>query len=122
VKPRYTSFWAPMSWHEKSKLRQAVAKWMPAFTMNEDVNLDDLIGKPCMVSVKQYTKRDGSTGHGVDSMVPLPKGMEAMVPKIPADFERHDDREARKAAEAGWQAPVAAPVAQAQAENDDLPF
>lgn len=123
VKPRYTSFWAPLSWHEKSKLRQAVAKWMPAFAMNEDVNLDDLIGKPCMVSVKQYTKRDGSTGHGVDSMVPLPKGMEAMVPKIPADFERHDDREQRKAADGGGApAPVAATATAAAAADDDDPF
>lgn len=122
VKPRYTSFWAPFSWHEKSKLRQAIAKWMPAFAMNDAVNLDDLLGKPCMVTVKQYDKRDGSKGHGVDSIVPLPKGMEAMVPKIPADFERHKDREARKAAEAGGQAPVAAPSVTATNETDDLPF
>lgn len=126
-KPRYTSFWAPMTWHEKSKLRQAIAKWMPAFAMNDTVDLDDLIGKPCMVSVEQYPKTfngkpTGEIGDSVIAIVPLPKGMEAMVPKIPADFERHKDREALKAAEAGGQAPVAAPVAQVPAENDDLPF
>ncbi len=116
LKPRYTSFWAPMSWHEKSKLRQTVAKWVPEFAMNDDVDLDDLIGRPCMVTVTNYTKRDGSVGHGVDVIAPPMKGLQC--PTIPADFERHKDREARKAAEGG-----AAQVAtQAAPSDDSLPF
>lgn len=118
-KPRYTSFWAGMSWHEKSKLRGFVAKWMPMIGANDSVNPEQLIGKHALVTVEQYTRRDGKVGHSVSAAMGLPPAMASFVPAVPADFVRQKGKPARD--EQAAPAKVA-PVAPAQDEPNDLPF
>lgn len=111
LKPQYTSFWAPLSWHEKSNLRKFVARWLAHAGKQETFDLEQLIGVPALISVDNFTKRDGTTGDGVSNAMALPQGMTA--PGIPVDFTRRKDKD--KAQEA--------PQAQAQpksAFNDDV--
>lgn len=91
VKPRFSSFWAAQSWHEKSKLRTFVSKWLPEVGKLESVDPEQLVGKTAMVSVDNYTKRDGEIGHGVTVAMALPKGMAADVPSA-AGYTRHKDK------------------------------
>lgn len=92
LKPRYTSFWATKSWHEKSNLRKFVAGFAPDLAKSDEVDPDALIGRTALVNVEQYAKKDGSMGHSVRTAMPVPKGMESLVPEIPADFVRHNDK------------------------------
>jgi hypothetical protein len=89
-KPRYTSFWAAKSWHEKSKLRGFVSKWDTKLGQSDKIDPESLIGKTAMVSVENYTRRDGTIGHGVTVAMPCPKGMLADVPSLDG-FTRQKD-------------------------------
>ena len=96
VKPRYTSFWAPKSWHEKSNLRKFVSRWMSSMGKMDTLDLEDLIGTGALVQVENYARRDGGIGHSVGNAMALPAGMAA--PAIPAEFVRHKDKPAKDAA------------------------
>ena len=90
--PRYVSFWAPKTWHEKGNLRKFIAGWVPAFALEDNFDEEQLIGKPALVNVVQYTKDNGYAGAKVTGAMPVPKGMDGLVPAIPADFIRHRDK------------------------------
>lgn len=92
IKPRYTSFWATKSWHEKSNLRKFVSGFAPEMAKNDTVDPEELIGRIALVNVEQYAKKDGGTGHSVRTAMPVPKGMESLAPAIPSDFVRHNDK------------------------------
>jgi hypothetical protein len=118
--PRMVSFWAPKTWHEKGNLRKFVAGWIPAFAADDNFDEEQLIGRSSLVNVVQYTKHNGYTGAKVGGAMPIPKGMDALVPKIPADFIRHKDKQ---------EAPQAAPATVARPQhiadgkdNEPLPF
>jgi len=90
--PRYVSFWAPKTWHEKGNLRKFVAGWIPSFAADDNFDEEQLIGKPALVNVVQYTKSNGYAGAKVAGAMPTPKGMDTLVPKIPSDYVRHRDK------------------------------
>ena len=45
LRPRWVSFWASKSWHEKSNLRKFVAGFDPSFAANDQADPEELIGK-----------------------------------------------------------------------------
>lgn len=102
-KPRFTSFWAAQSWHEKAKLRQFVSWWLPEVGKLESIDPETLVGRTAMVNVENYTKRDGSLGHGVTVAMVLPKGMTDDVPTLDG-YVRHRDKPAKDEAPAPVQA------------------
>lgn len=122
--PRYTSFIANASWAEKSKLRQTVAKWQPQFATRLTVNLDELIGTPAMVTVATYKKKDGGTGSNVDTIAPLMRGVEHLVPSI-ANYVRKKDRPVKDAPAVTNDAPAVtndAPTSYSFTYTNNLPF
>ena len=118
--PRMVSFWAPKTWHEKGNLRKFVAGWIPSFAADDNFDEEQLIGRAALVNVVQYTNRNGYQAAKVSGAMPTPKGMDALVPKIPADFTRHKDKQ---------DTPQAAPAPAARPQhipdgkdNEPLPF
>jgi len=97
VKPRFTSFWAAQSWHEKSKLRTFVAKWIPEVGKMESIDPETLVGRKALVSVENYNKRNGDIGHSVAAAMALPKAMESGVPSLEG-YTRHKDKPEKKGA------------------------
>jgi len=91
--PRYVSYWAPKTWHEKGNLRKFVAGWIPAFAADDNFDEEQLIGKSALVNVVQYTKHNGYAAAKVSGAMPIPKGMDSLVPAIPSDFVRHNDKQ-----------------------------
>ncbi len=90
--PRYVSFWAPKTWHEKGNLRKFVAGWMPSFAADDSFDEEQLIGLPALVNVVQYQKTNGYMNAKVTGAMPVPKGMDGLCPAIPSDFVRHNDK------------------------------
>lgn len=91
VRKRYT-----LSLHEKANLAKDLKSWRgKPFTAKEAEGFDveKLIGAPCMVNVV-HNETNNATYANVDSVMPLPKGMEA--PEIPGDYIRHIDRNPSK--------------------------
>ncbi len=122
---KQTRFGANMAWGDRAKLTNALTGWAPdvaALTDPSIEDLDRLIGRPAIVKVE--TKKSDTTGVVNDFITAILPPMDGMTcPTIPADFERHDDRERRKAAEGGGAvAPVAATATAAAAADDDDPF
>jgi len=118
--PRMVSFWATKSWHEKSNLRAFIAGWIPAFGADDNFDEEQLIGRPSLVNVVNYTKHNGYTGAKVSGAMPIPKGMDALVPKIPADFIRRKQTDAAPApAQTATAKPAHIPDGK---DNDPLPF
>lgn len=92
MKPRYTSFWAGKSWHEKSNLRKFVASFAKDVAEQDEVDPESLIGRIVLVNVEQYAKKDGSVGHSVKSAMPVPSGMDGLAPSLDG-FVRHKDKQ-----------------------------
>lgn len=115
LKPRYTSFWAAKSWHEKGNLRKFVSRWMAGMGKMETFDLEKLIGCGALIQVDNYSRRDGTIGHSVGNAMALPAGMEA--PDIPVDFTRHKDKEAK--AEAPKERKGSEPIG---GYDDETPF
>lgn len=123
--PKETRFGANMAWGDRAKLTNALTGWAPDVAGLADPSLEDLdalIGRSAIVKVEAKKNSDtGITNDFITAILPPMDGLPC--PTLPPTYERRKDREARKAAEASGQAPVAAPVAQAPAENDDsIPF
>lgn len=65
---------------EKATLRKALESWRGRkFTPQELEGFDikNVLGKPLMLNIVEYTKKNGASGTKIDSMMPLPNGMTA---------------------------------------------
>ena len=84
-----------LSMHEKAKMRQFLSNWRGKdFGPGESVNLKDLIGKGCSLSIVEYTKKNGEVGTKIGSISRLMKGMEVPKPANPTiyfDLEAFDE-------------------------------
>lgn len=89
VRKRYT-----LSLHEKASLRKDLEAWRGrAFTPQEleGFDLEQLLGKPCMLSIIHAPKPDGGgTWANVAAIMKLGKGMAAISVR---DYVRQQDRE-----------------------------
>lgn len=120
------------SLHEKSHMGRHLAGWRgKPFTDAErdGFDLENLIGKKCLLNIT-HSQNAGRTYANVDSIMPLPKSMTA--PNMPADYERHIDRNPSKDYRSNYYSENGNPVneqpksepatADAFAGDDDLPF
>jgi len=121
------------SLHEKSQMGIQLAGWRGRpFTAEERAgfDLENVIGKKCLLNITHSTKGD-RTYANVSSIMPLPKGMTA--PDMPADYERHIDRNPSKDYRSNYYSEHGNPVAESKPQNepamadafgadDDLPF
>ena len=79
VKQDYTA-----SLDEKAKLRKQLQSWRGrTFTQLElaGFDLETIVGVPCMLSVVHNQGRKGGVFSNVESVMKLPKGMEALKPE-----------------------------------------
>ena len=77
-KPYIISQEFTLSMHPKSKLRPTIEAWLGTKLGDEEAysfNLEDLIGKECLLSVI-HTEKEGNTYANISTISPLPKGME----------------------------------------------
>lgn len=84
MKPRAISETYTLSLGEKAKLRAMLENWRGrSFTQEElkGFDLENVLGKPCMLSIIHKTKQDGSQFASIASVSRLPKGMQ--VPEEP---------------------------------------
>ena len=91
--PRYVSFWAPKTWHEKGNLRKFVAGWIPAFAADDNFDEEQLIGAHALVNVVRYVNSGGYEKAKIVGAMQVPKMMEHLCPAIPSDFVRHNDKQ-----------------------------
>lgn len=119
MKPGFVRYTATASLAENSNLRKFLKGWWPALK-DEDFkrfDADKLIGKGAYITVShRVDKRGGVWANVVVAMQP-PKG--SLLPMIPPDFVRHEDRPDTEAGAAKVSAPAVADVAD---DDDDLPF
>jgi hypothetical protein len=126
VRKRYT-----LSLHEKASLAKDLKSWRGKPFSDEEAkgfDVEKLIGATCLINIV-HNKTGDKTYANVDSVMPLPKGMEA--PEIPADYVRHISRvPSRDYRSDNYVSPDGngpgarqqeAPV-QEHIEQDDLPF
>lgn len=81
------------SWGEKSGLRGFVSGWVPALGKLEVCDPEQLIGKGAYLNIvhKPDEKNPDKVWANIRSAAPPPKG--ATIPRIPADFVRHKDKD-----------------------------
>ena len=103
MKNAYVSYRVNPSFGEKSNMRPFMVNWLGDHMETKEIedmvygDMDALIGKTAMINVvHRKDEKNGKTYVDVASAMPLPQGMTA--PSIPADFKRHEVREAEKAA------------------------
>lgn len=115
-RPLWLDRYFTLSLHENSALRPFLENWRgKKFTPTElkGFNLVKLLHAPAYVQVGHETKQDGNTRAKIDSIMRLPKGMEA--PGVPKGYVRVKDREPEDEGQ-----PVGAGVG--YEEEDDIPF
>lgn len=115
--PGFARYKATASVADGSNLRKFLKNWFPALK-DEDFkrfDADKLIGKGAYLTIAHNVGKDGNTYSNVVGAMQPPKG--SGLPRIPADFVRHQDRVPVEAATA---APAPTP---AQGDDEsDLPF
>jgi hypothetical protein len=120
IKPRYASYWGTATLGTPdypSNVRKFIKAWFPKLTDEHMARLvlDQFVGKPAYLTITHSKSQDGKVWANVTGAMQPPKG--ANVPAIPADFTRHNDKDAAPAP-----AQQAAPVPAKAADEDDLPF
>jgi len=86
------------SFHENAKLRKHMNSWMGG---RSDAHwnvfdIDECLGKPCLITVIHRTTPSGRTYANVDAVTKLMKGMAAPIPEgelISFDFYNHTEAE-----------------------------
>lgn len=117
VSKRYTA-----SLHEKAALRADLESWRgKAFTESEldAFDVETVIGAPCFLNVV-HNKKDGRVFANVQSIMPLPKGMQA--PSVPTDYVRWVDRAEHQQAAANHAEPPPPDDHDAPGADDEIPF
>lgn len=99
--PRVISQEYTLSFHEKSKLRKVIEACDPnALKVGEDgfleeFDIEQLIGKECLITIAHKPKKDGSGIYAyVDGATRLPKGMkcpEAINPPVVLSYDKWDE-------------------------------
>lgn len=119
--PGYARYKASASVSENSNLRKFIKAWFPALK-DEDFqrfDADRLIGKGAYITVAHNVDKNGGIWANVVGAMQPPKG--SVLPPIPSDFVRHEQRELRAKEEAEVKA--AAETVQPPTEDEsDLPF
>ena len=122
--PGFARYKATATVADGSNLRKFLKAWFPALK-DEDFarfDADKLIGKGAYITVAHNVGKDGNTYANIVGAMQPPKG--SVLPEIPSDFVRHEDRE--KAAQAtpvtnDPQAEYSKPIG-ADIEDDSVPF
>lgn len=119
LKPRMVSFWAPASLGSNdypSKLRTFIKGWFPKLTDADfdRFDLDKLVGRPAWLTIEQNVVGEKTYANIVTASTPPPG---TTAPMIPADFVRHEAKEAAKA-----QAANAEPSHIASEDDHLVPF
>ena len=122
MKPRYASYWGTATLGTPdypSNVRKFIKAWFPKLTDEHMARLvlDQFVGKPAYLTITHSKSQDGKVWANVTGAMQPPKG--ANVPAIPADFTRHNDKDAAPAP-AQQAAPV--PAKAADEDDDGLPF
>lgn len=116
VKPRYASYWGSASWGTidyPSNVRKFIKAWFPKITdamIDGGIDLDTLIGRGAYITITQNTGKDGKVYANIVTAMQPPPGV--AVPLVPADFERHHEKEMSAAEQ-----PQTAP-----GDEDEAPF
>lgn len=117
--PGFVRYTATASVAENSNLRKFLKGWFPQLK-DEDFkrfDADKLIGKGAYLTVSHRTDKKGNTWANVVGAMQPPKG--SVLPLIPKDFVRYQDRPEQKAAQTQVQPPV---TAGNEEDGSDLPF
>jgi hypothetical protein len=76
------------SLNEKANLRKVLESWRGrGFTAEElkGFDIEKVIGVPCLLNIVPKAKADGTVVAAIAAVMPLPKGIEVMVPELPRD-------------------------------------
>ena len=82
------------SFNEKSNLYKDLASWLGDMSQVDEFDLNQLLGKDCMVNIQHKTSGAGNVYAYVASVAPMPNGMECPPPVNPQfvwDYEEHFD-------------------------------
>ncbi len=85
------------SLNEKANLRHDLEAWRArvfSAAELEGFSLTSILGKPCMLSVVQYQRADGTTGAKIGNVMAMPKGTKAPPPQnkiVSFDIDEWDD-------------------------------
>lgn len=84
--PRRISARYGLSLHEKANFRKVMDGWFGSLSREQltGFDLDQLIGKACLLNVIHEKKDDGRVFAKVAGVSPLPKGMQTPVQETPA--------------------------------------
>jgi hypothetical protein len=82
-----------VSLHHSSALRGLLITLLGADFDGERVDLEDLIGLPCLVAIEHNESQDGNLYGNVATVTKLPRGMQPITVK---DYTRHRDRDSNK--------------------------
>lgn len=105
------------SLNEKAKLRGDLESWRGRAFGTEELagfDLEKLIGKNCQMNLVEYTKKNGSQGVKIASIMPPAAGVTPMKPELDEDYIP------KWVADAMGETSDAAPVA--DTFDDDVPF
>lgn len=91
--PGFVRYSATASVADNSNLRKFIKAWFPALKDSDfdRFDADKLIGKGAYITVAHRTDKKGNVWANVVGAMQPPKG--SVLPAIPADFVRHQDRE-----------------------------
>ena len=87
-----------LSMGEKSNLRKAIQGWIGTSLLKEEAeffDVEEMIGKPCMLNVVHKTSKKGSVYALVQGIAPIPKGIEAPAQINPSkifNYTNHFDQ------------------------------
>lgn len=82
------------SFNEKSNLYKDLASWLGDMSQVDEFELEQLLGKDCMVNIQHKVSGAGNTYAYVASVAPMPNGMDcpaAVNPQFVWDYEDHFD-------------------------------
>jgi len=82
------------SFNEKSNLYKDLTSWLGDLSQHDEFELDQLLGKDCMVNIQHKVSGAGNTYAYVASIMPMPQGIECPPPVNPQfvwDYENHFD-------------------------------
>jgi len=82
------------SFNEKSNLYKDLCSWLGDLSKLDEFELNQILGKECMVNIQHKISGAGNTYAYVASIMPIPKGMSCPEPVNPQfiwDYEEHFD-------------------------------
>jgi hypothetical protein len=82
-----------LTMHPKGSLRPAIEAMVGKLTpeMEAEFDLDHILGRPCLLEVKQKVKPDGKTFAEIANVGTLPRGMPRPAPVETRTYVMHDE-------------------------------